>query len=124
MAMKKKVSTTRAAAAEREFQKHRKGAVDAVKFLEGLNGPLTFGRLMNSIRYCDGELSLATMAAKLGVSRTHLHDIEVGRRTVSAERAARWGKLLGYGPEQFVELALQAELDNAGIKLKVSVKAA
>jgi hypothetical protein len=43
---------------------------------------------------------------------------------VSVERAAAWAKLLGYDPGQFVELALQAELDAAGIKLKVSVKAA
>jgi plasmid maintenance system antidote protein VapI len=111
--------------AEREFARLSKGAVSAKKVFEELNkGPLTFGQMMNSIRLCDGELSLAEMSTKLGVSRSHLHDVENDRRTVSPDRAARWAKLLGYHPQQFVQAALQAELDSVGIKMRVSVKAA
>ena len=54
----------------------------------------------------------------------HVHDIEKRRRGVSVERAAQWAKLLGYSPEQFVQLALQAQLDAAGLRLKVAVKRA
>ena len=122
MATKKKNSNN---SAERAFAQLRQGAVEASAFLEKRNGPLTLGGLMKSIRQCDGaDSTLATMAAKLGISRSHLHDVEKGARAVSPERAARWAKLLGYSREQFVQLALQAELDQAGIKLRVTVVAA
>lgn len=100
------------------------GTVDAVEYLQWLNGgPLTFGQMINSIRVCD-ELSLEGMSQKLGITRGNLCDVEHGRRTVSPARAAAWAKALGYSPEHFVALALQAELDTAGIKLRVSVEAA
>jgi transcriptional regulator with XRE-family HTH domain len=63
-------------------------------------------------------------AARLGVSRSHLCDIEKGRKTVGAARAARFAKILGYSPESFVALALQAQVRDAGLKLTVSVEAA
>jgi hypothetical protein len=60
----------------------------------------------------------------LGVSKPHLSDVDSGRRVVSVERAGAWAKLWAYDAGQFVELALQAEFDAVGIKLKVSVEAA
>lgn len=97
---------------------------DAVKYLEKLRGgPLTFGALLRSIRECD-EYTLEDLAKRFGVSRSHLCDIEKGRRGVSAERAARWARVVGYPESLFVKLAMQADLDAAGIKLKVYVKAA
>lgn len=95
---------------------------DALAFLERIAGPLTFGSALRSIRLGD-ELSLEAFASRLGVSRTFLCDVEQGRRRVSIARAAEWGRLLGYGEAQFVELALQAELDAANIRLRVSVAA-
>lgn len=97
---------------------------DAVHALEAIaGGPLTFGRYLRAIREGEGE-SLETFARRLGVSRMHVHDIEHGRRGVSVERAAQWAKALGYSPVQFVELALQAQLDAAGLRLEVVVKSA
>jgi transcriptional regulator with XRE-family HTH domain len=95
---------------------------DAVEFLEKLGGgPLTFGRLVQSIRLGE-EKSLEAFAANLGVSRSNLSDIEHGRRGVSLERAAEWAELLGYDAAQFVTLAMQAELDAAGLEdLRASV---
>jgi transcriptional regulator with XRE-family HTH domain len=94
---------------------------DAVRFLEGLTGgPLTIGRLIQSIRLGEEE-SLEQFASKLSVSRANLSDIEQGRRGVSLERAADWAERLGYDQTQFVELALQAQLDAAGIELRASV---
>jgi transcriptional regulator with XRE-family HTH domain len=94
---------------------------DAMKFLEGvIGGPLTFGMLIRSIRQGEEE-SLETFASKLGVSRQNLSDIEQNRRGVSVERAAKWAATLGYSSEQFIELALQAQLDAAGIDMRASL---
>lgn len=94
---------------------------DAMKFLEGvIGGPLTFGALIRSIRQGEEE-SLETFASKLGVSRQNLSDIEQNRRGVSVERAAEWAVKLGYSSEQFVELALQAQLDSAGLEMRASI---
>ena len=96
----------------------------ARKFLDKLSSePLTFGSMLKNIRECD-ELSLADLAGKLKVSRQHLHAIETGRRAVSTERAARWARVLGYPEAQFVRLALQADVDAAGLKYRVQLKAA
>jgi antitoxin HigA-1 len=97
---------------------------EAMKFLEGLTGgPLTLGEAMEAIRLGD-ELSLATFAKKLGISRANLCDIEKGRKMVSPERAARFAKVLGYGQRQFVRLALQDQLKHAGLKFRVELEAA
>lgn len=87
----------------------------AVQVLErAAGGPLTFGRMIRSIR--EGEdLSLADFAEQLNVSRTNLSDIEHGRRTVSVARAMEWATKLGYHPQQFVALTLQADIDKAGL---------
>jgi transcriptional regulator with XRE-family HTH domain len=100
-----------------------KRGFEASAFLEQLVGPLTFGKALRSIRLGE-EMSLAAFAKQLGISRTNLSDIELGRRGVSVERAAAWAKVLGYHEGQFVQLALQAQLDQAGIKLRVDVRAA
>ena len=97
---------------------------DAMKFLERLTGgPLTLGKAVESIRLSEEE-SLSTFAKKLGISRAHLCDIEKGRKTVSPERAARFARLLGYGERQFVRLALQGQLEHAGLRFKVELDAA
>jgi transcriptional regulator with XRE-family HTH domain len=87
----------------------------ALRTLERITGgPLTFGRMLWSIRTCE-EKTLAEFAKPLGVSRQRLNDIEKGRESVSAARAAEWAERLGYHPGQFVELALQAQLESAGL---------
>jgi antitoxin HigA-1 len=94
----------------------------AMKFLDDLIGePITFGSMLETIRETDGY-SLATISKKLGVTRGHVCDVEKGRRGVSAERAMKWAKALGYSPTLFVKHALQDELDRAGILLEVDVR--
>ena len=100
-----------------------KAPVEAVGFLEKIVGKPSLGRTLRSIREGEGA-SLAAFAKQLGIARTNLSDIELGRRGVSVERAAAWAKLLGYHEGQFVRLALQAQLDEAGLKLRVDVHAA
>jgi transcriptional regulator with XRE-family HTH domain len=110
-----------AAATTKPPPRHK--GISASAYLNKKLGPLTFGRLVRSIRECD-ELSLEVFAKRLGVTRGRLCDIEQGRCGVSVERAAEWAKKLGYHPAQFVALALQAQVDAAGIRLRVSVDAA
>lgn len=93
----------------------------AKTYLENLNdGPLTFSELIESLRLSE-ELSQVDFAKKLGISRSHLCDIEKGRKSVSAAKAAQYAEILGYSQEQFVKLSLQDEVDRAGLDFKVQV---
>ena len=70
------------------------------------------------------ERVAARGARRLGVSRSHLCDVEKGRKLVSPERAAAWAKVFGFPETVFVKLALQEQLDKAGVKMSVQVEAA
>jgi antitoxin HigA-1 len=95
-----------------------------LQFLERCaGGPLTLGRLLEAIRIGD-ELNQATFARKLGISRSHLSDIEHGRKNVSLPRALRFARTLGYPQDQFARLALQAMVLEAGLTLQVKLEAA
>lgn len=97
---------------------------DALKLLAKLSGgPLTLGRAIESARKSE-ELTQLGCAKKLRVSKSHLCDVEKGRKTVSPERAAKWARILGYPESVFVKLAIQAELDAAGLKYRVEIEAA
>ncbi len=102
----------------------KRRANDTQAFLENaMGGPLTLGGALSAIREAESE-SLAVFADRLGVSRSHLSDIEHGRRAVSPERAARFAKALGHSQAQFVRLALQDQVRSAGLKMRVDVHAA
>ena len=78
---------------------------DALEFLESLTGgPLTLGDLLASIRLGEGTPQ-AEFARRLDISRSHLCDIEKGRKTLSPKRAARFARILGYSEAQFVRFA-------------------
>ncbi len=97
---------------------------DTMKYLERVAGrPLTLGGLIESIRLGE-EMSQAVFARKLGISASHLCDIEKGRKVVGPGRAARFAKILGRSPEQFVRLSLQELIDEAGLKMSVNIHAA
>jgi antitoxin HigA-1 len=92
---------------------------DALNFLNGLIGkPVTLGLLLNSLRLAEEE-TLQAFGEKLGVSRSHLLDIEKGRRLVSPARAALFAELLGYPKQHFIELSLQDLVAREGIVGKV-----
>lgn len=106
------------------MRKSKEKKSDAMKVLEKLaGGPLTLGRALESIRKSE-ELSQDECATKLGVSKSHLCDVEKGRKTVSLERAAKWARTLGYPESVLVRLAIQGELDAAGLKYNVEIEAA
>ena len=94
----------------------------AVLLLEKLaGGPLTLGRFIRAIREGE-EMSQVAFAEKLEISRSHLCDIEKGRKPVSASRAAQIAKILGYSEKQFVELALQDSVERAGLGYRVKIE--
>ena len=102
--------------------KRKKSA--AMKFLEDITGgPLSLGKFLQSIRLGE-EMSQVEFAGQLGISKSHLCDIEKGRKLVSPERAAMFAKILKYSSEQFVRLALQDQVEKAGLKFKVKIEAA
>jgi len=109
---------------KKEISRPRRGKSDSMAFLKKLNGDaLTLARLLRSIR--QGEmLTQAEFADRLGISKQHLSHIENGRKAVSPDRASRWARLLGYSEPQFVRLALQDELQRAGLRYTVTVDAA
>lgn len=86
-------------------------------------GPLTFGRLIESLRLCD-EISQVDLAKKMNVSKSQICDIEKGRKLVSAERASAFAKAMGYSVQQFVATAIEDQLRQAGLKFTVDLKAA
>ena len=69
-------------------------------------------------------MSQTAFARKLGISPSHLCDIEKGRKFVGPKRAARFARILSRSPEQFVRLSLQELIDEAGLKMRVSIDAA
>ena len=97
---------------------------DALWHLERITGgPVTFGAFLESVRLGE-EMTQPDFAKRLGISKSHLNDIEKGRKAVSPDRAARFAKVLGYAQARMVKLALQDLVDRSRLKLHVDVKAA
>lgn len=102
----------------------KKNKSSTMKFLEATAGrALTLSGLLESIRFGE-EMSQIEFAKKLHISPSHLCDIEKGRKVISPERAAKFAQILKRSKEQFVRLALQGMLDEAGLKMKVNIDAA
>jgi len=96
----------------------------AAQVLEELaGGRLSVGSYLRSIREGE-EASQVQFAAQLGISKSHLCDIEKGRKSVAPVRAAELARLLGYSERQFVQLALQDAMEKAGLPYKVTIDAA
>ncbi|MEO5760774.1 MAG: helix-turn-helix transcriptional regulator [Vicinamibacteria bacterium] len=69
-------------------------------------------------------MSQAEFARVLGISKSHLSDLECGRKAISPDRAARFARALELSEAQFVRLALQDIVDRAGLRFKVQTTAA
>ncbi len=103
---------------------NKKNKSAALKLLEAsTGGPLTLGRLIEAIRLGE-EMTQPAFAKRLGISKSHLNDIEKGRKAVGSERAARFARALSYSEKRFVKLALQSQLDRSGLKFRVELEAA
>ncbi len=58
------------------------------------------------------SITQAVFARHIAVSPAYLSDIVRGRRGISAEMAIKLGKALGTGPELWLNLQTQYELDS------------
>lgn len=97
---------------------------DTLQFLESITGgPVSLGKLIESIRLGE-EMTQPAFAKKMGISKSHLNDIEKERKFISPLRASRFAKKLGYSEARFVTLALQGLIDEAGLRFKVDLQAA
>jgi transcriptional regulator with XRE-family HTH domain len=95
----------------------------AMSFLEdAAGGPLTLGGLLSAIREGEEE-SQVEFAERLGISKSHLCDIEKGRKMLSPARAAKFARTLRYSEAQFVRLALQDLVEEAGLDMRVQIQA-
>jgi len=95
-----------------------------MKFLDSLSGEsLNLSDLLSAIRIGD-QMTHVEFASKLGISRSHLCDIEKGRKAVSLPRAIEFAEILGYSKDQFARLALQTQVNDAGLRYKVFIEAA
>ena len=96
----------------------------SMKFLEDLTGgPLTLPEVLSAIRLGE-EMSYQAFSERLQISRSHLCEIEKGRKSVSLERAVTFAEILGYSKDQFVRLALHSQLKAAGLSYLVRIEAA
>ena len=94
-----------------------------IEDLEKEFGVMTLGRFIRAFRKADG-FSQTEYAAKLGLSRANLCDLEKGRKPVSPERAAKLAKKLGVPETALIQLAIQDSLRAAKLNYVVEIKKA
>ena len=96
----------------------------SLRVLEEMAGmKLTFGNFLWSIRESE-KTNQTDFAKRLELSPQYLCDLERGRRTVSPRVAAELAEKLGYSTQQFVRLALQDEVNKAGLHYDVQLQQA
>jgi len=102
----------------------KKKKSETMKFLDELIGePMSLGGLLEAQRLGE-EMTMAEFARVLGISPSHLNDIEKGRKFVSPERAEHFADVLGFSKSQYVRLALQDQINRANLKYTVKVEVA
>lgn len=102
--------------------KEKKSA--AMKFLDDLIGePMSLGGLLEAQRLGE-EMTMAEFSKILGISPSHLNDIEKGRKYVSPQRAEHFAEVLGFSKSQYVRLALQDQINRANLRYTVKVEVA
>lgn len=95
--------------------KSTKQSIQLVEEIAG--GPLTFGEALKANRLAE-EMSQNAVGKAIGVSRQYIHQLEAGERSPSVEQAIKLARVFEMIEDQFVELALQAQVDRAGLKEK------
>lgn len=94
---------------------------DAKKFMEEIMGErFSFAMLLRSIRTRD-DLTQRELADKLGITASHVSDIENGRKFVSVERASDFAHKLKDSERFFVAIALQDQVNQADLDYKVEI---
>lgn len=95
--------------------------MEAKKFLDDLLGErFSFGSAIKAYRIRE-DLTQQELGDQLGVSKSHIKDLEKGNVLVSLEKAAKYAKKMGEIEKYFVKLAIQDQVAKAGLDYKVDV---
>lgn len=90
---------------------------DLEKDLKGLS----FGNMLESYRLAH-EFSQKDLATELGISPSSLCDLEKGRKIPTISRAVSIARLLGASEKQWIQTAIQDQLNREHLELEVSLK--
>ncbi len=77
-------------------------------------GPVHPGTLLRLEFLDELSMSVAALARALGVPRTRLNDIVLGRRGITADTAYRLGRYFGMDPRFWLNLQAHYELEMLG----------
>lgn len=83
-------------------------------------GPLNFGIFLRAAR-TSLDLTQTEMAAKLGIAKGTLCDIEKGRQIVSPALAVKIARMAGLSEAMAVQACLQDQLNKSKINLDVDL---
>lgn len=89
--------------------------------LEKKLGVMTVGMFLKAFREAD-ELSQSEFAAKIGLSRANLCDLEKDRKIPSPARAVKIAKIIGVPESVLIQLVLQDELRSFALNYTVELK--
>lgn len=81
----------------------------------------TVGSMLKNHRECE-ELTQTQLAKILGISKSHLSDIENGRKFVSIERAKDFARRLGDSENYFVFCVIRELLKRANHDCELIIK--
>jgi transcriptional regulator with XRE-family HTH domain len=87
---------------------------EAKKFMEGLIGPMTLGRMIRAFRTTN-DLTQAQLAKKLKVTVSYVSDLENDRKDVSLNQAKEIATKLGDPPALYVRIWLEQKTREAGL---------
>jgi transcriptional regulator with XRE-family HTH domain len=89
--------------------------------LESKYGKMTLARFIKAYRLTE-DLTQLELGQMLGWSKGNICDIENGRRTIGTERAKILSRVTGIPLDYILEIILNQELQEAGIKKFVKVE--
>jgi transcriptional regulator with XRE-family HTH domain len=89
--------------------------------LESKYGKMTLARFIKAYRLTE-DLTQLELGQMLGWSKGNICDIENGRRTIGTERAKILSHVTGIPLDYILEIILNQELQEAGIKKFVKVE--
>lgn len=82
----------------------------------------TIGNMIASLRQCD-DLSQTELAAKVGVSKQFLSNVENNKKTIGIKFIQKIADALDYPVEPFLELLVRDQIKKEGLKVQVKITA-
>lgn len=86
-----------------------------------ITGHISFGQMLLSFRNAQ-EVTQVEMAAKLGISKQELCNIEKDRKFISVERGLAFARALNMPEKTFAKYILQDQLFRAGLPGEIIIR--